>query len=169
MHDPLLTPKGVEECQQLSERFPNHDSIGLLVASPLRRTLYTALLSFIPEVERGIQVIALPELQEISDLPSDTGSDAEPLKLEMKGKPVDLSLVHEGWNNKLGKWDPTEEAIEARVKEARQWLKSRPEKEIVVVTHGGLLHYLTEDWTDSGKFEGKDATGRISHKQSLGC
>ena len=73
----------------------------------------------------------------------------------MKGKPIDLGLVYEGWNNNLGKWVLTEEAIEARAREARQWLRSRPEKEIVVVTHGGLLHYLTEDWTDNGKFEGK--------------
>jgi len=44
--------------------------------------------------------------------------------------------------------------IEKRARKARQWLKARPEKEIVIVTHGGFLHYFTEDWSDSGKFEG---------------
>ena len=81
-------------------------------------------------------------------MPCDTGSDADILKEEMKAKPVDLSRVKEGWNNKKGRWAPTAGALEKRAKEARQWLKARPEKEIIVVTHGGLLHYLTEDWTD---------------------
>ena len=102
-----------------------------------------------------MQVIALPELQETSDLPCDTGSDVDTLRKEMQAKPVNLSLVHDGWNDKKGKWAPDAEAIENRAREARQWLKARPEKEIVVVTHGGFLHYFTEDWTDSGKFWGQ--------------
>lgn len=155
MLDPKLTPYGEEQCQQLSDHFPYHNSVELLVASPLRRTIHTALLSFKSEVERGVPAIALPELQEISTVPADTGSDAEMLKQEMKDEPIDLGLVHEGWNSKLGKWIPTGEAIEARAREARQWLKARPEKEIVVVTHGGLLHYLTEDWSDTERFDGK--------------
>ncbi|KAI9808882.1 MAG: hypothetical protein M1827_007157 [Pycnora praestabilis] len=53
-----------------------------------------------------------------------------------------------------GKWAPTAEAIQGRAREARQWLKNRSEKEIVLVTHGGFLHYLTEDWTGSDKFQG---------------
>ena len=93
-------------------------------------------------------IIALPEIQETADVPCDTGSDVEVLKNEMKGKPVDLSRVMEGWNSKEGRWAPTTGPLEKRAREARQWLKARPEKEIVVVTHGGLLHYLTEDWTD---------------------
>lgn len=28
----------------------------------------------------------------------------------------------------------------------RKWLWNREEKEIVLVTHGAFLHYLTEDW-----------------------
>lgn len=162
MLDPTLTPKGEDECQQLCQRFPYHQSVDLLVVSPLRRTIYTALLGFRPEIERGVQVIALPEMQETSGLPCDTGSDATKLKQEMDGKPVDLSLVHDGWNSKSGRWAPTKAAVEKRSRQARQWLKARPEKEIVVVTHGGLLHYFTEDWTDSGTFIGKNDPPRFS-------
>ena len=93
-------------------------------------------------------IIALPELQEVSDYRSDTGSDVEVLQKEMQGKPVDLSLVPEGWNSKKGKWSPDSEAVEKRAKEARQWLKARPEREIVVTSHGGFLHFFTEDWSD---------------------
>lgn len=31
---------------------------------------------------------------------------------------------------------------------------ARPEKEIVVVSHGGFLHFLTEDWEEGCKGEG---------------
>lgn len=155
MLDPSVTPLGEEQCQQLAEEFPYHDAVDLLVASPLRRTIYTTLHSFESEVKRGLQVIALPWLQETSDLPCDTGSDVETLKKEMEGKPVDLSLVDEGWNNKKGIYVPSEDAIDYRAKLTRQWLKARSEKEIVVVTHGGLLHFLTEDWTGSEKFLGE--------------
>ena len=102
-----------------------------------------------------MKVIALPEAQEVSDLPCDTGSDLEILKKEMEGKPVDLSLVQDGWNNNKGKWAANADAIEARAKEVRQWLKARPEKEIVLVTHGGFLHFFTEDWADTKKYQGK--------------
>ncbi|KAL8810105.1 MAG: hypothetical protein Q9223_007823 [Gallowayella weberi] len=154
MHDPSLTSHGENQCRGLRSDFPYHDSIDLLVCSPLRRTIQTTLLSFEPEISRGLPVIALPELQETSDLPCDTGSNLTALKEEFKDKPVQLSSVPEDWDSKKGKWAPQQEAIEARCREARQWLKARDEKDIVVVTHGGLLHYLTEDWTGSVKFEG---------------
>lgn len=155
MHDPDLTPFGEEQCRQLAASFPYHPSVELLVASPLRRTIATALLAFDQEVQRGMRVIALPTVQETSALPSDTGSDVDVLRKEMAHKPVDLSLVHEGWNSKEGKWAAEAGALERRAREARRWLKARPEKEAVLVTHGGFLHYLTEDWSDTGKFVGE--------------
>lgn len=157
MPDPSLTPFGEGQCQQLAQKFPFHNSIELLVASPLRRTIYTTLLGFKPEIDRGMTVIALPEVQETADVPCDTGSDIAVLKEEMKGKPVDLSRVMEGWNSKAGRWAPTSGALETRAREARQWLKARPEKEIVLMTHGGLLHYLTEDWTGYNQVMGMRA------------
>ncbi|KAJ5273639.1 hypothetical protein N7478_008764 [Penicillium angulare] len=35
----------------------------------------------------------------------------------------------------------------------RYWLKKRPEKNIVVVSHGAFLHFLTDDWEDACKHE----------------
>ncbi|KAK4692386.1 hypothetical protein P7C71_g4807, partial [Lecanoromycetidae sp. Uapishka_2] len=148
MPDPTLTAYGEEQCARLAHVFPYHKRVNLLVASPLRRTLYTTLYSFPSEIEKGIPVIALPEAQETADVPCDTGSDVDILKKEMKGKPVDLSRVHEGWNSKTGRWAPTADKLEERARETRRWLKARKEKEIVLVTHGGFLHYFTEDWTD---------------------
>lgn len=139
MHDPLLTPLGEEQCRTLQQNFPYHN-IDLIVASPLKRTIYTALLSFenVLKNNPNMKVVALPELQETSDLPCDTGSSLEELEKEFAGKPVDMSLVIPGWNIKKGKWAPNSPAIEQRAMEARQWLMARPEKEIALVTHGKL-------------------------------
>ena len=171
MHDPDLTPLGEEQCRQLAANFPYHSSIELLVASPLRRTIYTALLTFDQEIKHGMRVIALPIAQETSAVPSDTGSDVDVLRKEMADKPVDLSLVHEGWNSKTGKWAAEAEALERRARETRRWLKARPEKEIVLVTHGGFLHYLSEDWSDSGMFNGEPylTSCLCTGSEGMGC
>ncbi|MCJ1446563.1 MAG: hypothetical protein MMC23_007068 [Stictis urceolatum] len=116
--------------------------------------MYTALLGFPDELKRGLRIISLPEAQETADVPCDTGIDLDALNKEFDGVPVDLSLVHEGWNSKTGKWAPDSQAIVARAKEVRQWLKARPEKEVVLVTHGGFVHFLTEDWDDYNKLAG---------------
>ena len=91
-----------------------------------------------------MKVIALPELQETSDLPCDTGSDIAILLEEFADQPVDLGLVVKGWNSKAEKWAATNTAIKKRAREARVWLRAREEEHIAVVTHGGFLHFLTE-------------------------
>jgi len=101
--DPTLTPLGESQCRTLAQKFPYHSSIEAIVASPLRRTLQTALIGFEPETQSGLTITALPEAQEISDFGADTGSDLKVLRKEMEGKPVDLSLVTEEWNSKRGK------------------------------------------------------------------
>lgn len=137
MHDPLLTSYGEEQCRTLRKQFPNMKNVDLIVASPLKRTIYTALIAFEPVLkEKNLKIICLPELQETSDLPCDTGLSVEELAKEFDGKPVDFGLVLPGWNNKRMKWAPSAPAIEKRAREARQWLMARPEKEIVVVSHG---------------------------------
>ncbi|KAJ5209618.1 Histidine phosphatase superfamily clade-1 [Penicillium cf. viridicatum] len=156
IQDPLLTDLGHEQCQTLRENFPRHANIDLVTASPLRRTLYTALEGFAPvfESKPDLKIIALPDIQETSDVPCDTGSEPSVLKEEFKTG-VDLDLVQDGWNNKLsGRYAPTNKALKERARAARRWLKARPEKEIVMVTHGGFLHYFTEDWEDSSQFQG---------------
>ncbi|KAF3898386.1 Phosphoglycerate mutase [Trichophyton interdigitale] len=154
LQDPLLTPFGEEQCRALRANFPYHADVELIVASPLRRTIYTALHSFANIIqEKGLTVIALPEIQETSDVPCDTGSDLADLKKEVeeKGLPVDLSLVPEDWNDK--RWSANAKSVTVRARAARQWLKARPEKHIAVVSHGGVLHYISEDWQDSTLYQ----------------
>ncbi|KAL2006684.1 hypothetical protein VTN00DRAFT_9352 [Thermoascus crustaceus] len=160
IRDPGLTERGLEECRNLSERFPYHSSIDLIVSSPLRRALHTALFSFQPAIARGIKIVALPELQETSDIVCDEGSEKSDLEREFadaKGPSgenvVDLGLLYEGWWVKKGKYAPTSSALIARARLARQWLRGLPAEEIAVVGHGGAFHYLTEDWTGIGNTE----------------
>ncbi|KAI0120488.1 phosphoglycerate mutase-like protein [Hypoxylon sp. NC0597] len=152
IQDPDLTPLGKTQCEELRKRFDAHDKITHLVASPLRRTLYTCLLSFDPVVKSGKKVIALPDAQEISNLPCDIGSEPSKLKEEF-GDLVDLHLVQEGWNDKSrgSRYYPTPSNLEARSRAVRLWLrdlvsKAGDDAQAVLVTHGGILHFLTEDW-----------------------
>ena len=173
MKDPLLTPFGEQQCSTLREDFPNHDKISLLISSPLRRTIYTAFLAFPPALANGHcqpNIIALPEIQETSDFPCDLGSDVDALRKEMKENhvPVDLSLVKEGWNVKTlnNKWSPSCEALAKRATEARRYIRDKvvqlkkdgqENPEVVVVTHGGFLHYFTEDWEGSRIYSGESS------------
>jgi broad specificity phosphatase PhoE len=99
--DPPLTPFGEQECRDLAAIFPHHERIELIVASPLRRTIQTAILAFAQELKRGIKVLALQEIQETSDLPCDTGSELSQIADEFKNTPVDVSLVEDGWHQKV--------------------------------------------------------------------
>ncbi|KAI3393032.1 hypothetical protein diail_4808 [Diaporthe ilicicola] len=155
--DPYLTPTGSEQCAALRASFPHHDRITHLVASPMRRTLQTCQQSFRPAVDSGKKVLAQPLVQEVSTLPCDTGSEPEVLAAEF-GAWADLAIVEKGWNNKApgSPWAPRVEALEARARAARVWLRELGRRwvaegngdsaDIVVTTHGGFLHFLTQDW-----------------------
>ncbi|AEO58779.1 hypothetical protein MYCTH_2306347 [Thermothelomyces thermophilus ATCC 42464] len=163
--DPDLTPLGKEQCAQLAKTFPYQGQLTHLVASPLRRTIYTCLLSFEPALRARDSslvrrtVVALPDVQEVSASPCDTGSDPSALAAEFgPGGQVDLSLVAPGWNVKTGgsAFAPVMDRLEARARRARAWLRelgrrfeaAHPGRDahVAVVTHGGFLHFLTQDW-----------------------
>ncbi|KAH7312269.1 histidine phosphatase superfamily [Stachybotrys elegans] len=148
MHDPDLTPLGEEQCAALRKAFPHHDKVTRLVASPMRRTLYTCIKAF--GEDRLYPVVALDVLQEVSDVPSDTGSPVEKIQAEF-GDKLDASRVREDWIDKGPKspFEPalhklTERALEARI--ALRELAGKGDDHIVVVSHGGFLHFLTDEW-----------------------
>ncbi|KAK8014076.1 hypothetical protein PG990_007372 [Apiospora arundinis] len=152
LRDPDLTELGKQQCADLCKRFPFHDKITHLVASPMRRTIYTCLLSFAPVAEAGKIITALPDAQEVSLQPCDHGSDPSKLKAEF-GDKVDFSLVPEGWNDKSpkSKYYPDPKLLAARARDARLWLRdlvreAGDDAQVVLVTHGGILHFLTGDW-----------------------
>ncbi|KAH9988829.1 phosphoglycerate mutase [Xylariaceae sp. FL0662B] len=156
IHDPDLTSLGEQQCARLKHKFPYHDKLTHLFSSPLRRALYTCLLSFgsldpIASQDRP-RLIALPELQEVSDSPCDTGSEPSSLEAEF-GSLVDLSRLQVGWNSTSDwvSWDYKVDQLKERAKRARQVLRdilkdTGDDDHVVAVTHGAFVHFLTEDY-----------------------
>ena len=148
-YDPRLTTQGQQQCRDLARKLEDVHSIDCIIASPLRRTLHTALLVFeaLLQSKPDLRIIALPELQETSDLPCDVGSPLIELQKELHCKPIDFSLVPYDWKDKVtGIFTPQSDCIAARCCKARHVLASLPAKHVAVVTHATVLHYLTNDW-----------------------
>ncbi|KAH8429092.1 uncharacterized protein LDX57_006762 [Aspergillus melleus] len=171
--DPLLTPHGRSQCLTLrSAASQIHPRISLITASPMTRTLQTAYLAFEPALANGHckpKILALPDAQEVCDYPFNTGSDLPILRERVSPAhlniPVDLSRVTEGWNTKApgSRYYPSRVALKARARDCRKQLfdlaselhdEGVKEPEIVVVAHVSILHFLTQDWEDAGKFNG---------------
>lgn len=170
LHDPLLTPLGEEQCVKLQQdHFPaqRQKSLSLIAASPLRRTLHTAYITFGPALadansKCGPEILAIPDAQETSDYPCDTGSDVPVLAAVAAERnwPVDISLLTDSWNIKTlnGRYSPASAAISARARDCRVLLRQKARElqqkgdenvEIVLVAHGGYMHYITNDWEEA--------------------
>ncbi|KAF2116117.1 histidine phosphatase superfamily [Lophiotrema nucula] len=155
--DPELTTEGEQQCLRLSSKIDDIQAIDCIVASPLKRTLWTALVTFraVLQSRPGMRVIALPELQETSTLPCDIGTDVEQLKQEMEGHPIDWTYVQSDWNSKsTGRYVPRADIVTSRAQMSRRFLQCREEQQVAVVTHGSFLHFLSEDWMEYAKFGG---------------
>jgi broad specificity phosphatase PhoE len=141
--DPELTSTGIAQCVALREAFPHHDQLTHLAASPMRRAIQTCLTAF------GKPVL-MDVLQETSDAPNDTGSSVEALRAEF-GDAVDVSCVSAAWTDK-GEgsfFAPEIEQVVARAAVARNALRALAgdgDGHVVCVTHGGFVHFLTDDW-----------------------
>ncbi|KAI1079994.1 phosphoglycerate mutase [Whalleya microplaca] len=157
IRDPSLTSLGKQQCAALKRAFPYRDKLTHLFASPLRRALYTCLLSF-SSLDRTAApgsrppVLALPEFQEVSDSPCDTGSEPGLLATEFADL-VDLSRVPAGWTETVPwvSYASKLDELKARARAARRVLwellrDSGSEEHVVVVTHGAFLHFLTQDY-----------------------
>lgn len=150
--DAVLTHKGKQQCVAL-DNLTQHtlqQSAQLLVSSPLRRTLQTSLIGLPTLVDRlggPSSILVMPELQENSSSPADTGSSRDELSKIEEFDGIDFSRLDDLWNSKTGFWSSDPKALRRRAAWTRNWLANRPEDEIVVVSHGSALKYLTEDFS----------------------
>ena len=110
------------------------------------------------------QILALPDAQETSSDPCDTGTDLPILSSFLASQdppwPVDVSLLTNDptWNHKSfhGRFSPHSDAIKARAHATRLFLREtiaeimakegRDDVHVVLVSHGGFLHYFSDDW-----------------------
>jgi broad specificity phosphatase PhoE len=146
LRDPYLSPHGRRQAEALGQQFPNLEDVDLVVCSPMKRAILTAVIAFGDHLRpTKTQIIALPELQELSAKPCDTGSSLAELLTEFREDPLDLDLVPHDWDSKDRLWSPTEVRTLARMARARSWLRDRPEDNIVVIGHAHCLQLLVRD------------------------
>ena len=144
--DPYLSERGRAQAEALGQQFPNIESVDLVVCSPMKRAIQTAVVAFGDHIRaQKKEIVALPELQELSAKPCDTGSSLAELLTEFREEPLDLSLVPHDWDSKDRLWSPTELRTLARMARARAWLRERPEQNIVVIGHAHCLQLLVRD------------------------
>ncbi|EPS43741.1 hypothetical protein H072_2263 [Dactylellina haptotyla CBS 200.50] len=171
IRDPDLTDKGHNQCQTLAANFPYHSRITTVLCSPLKRTIQTTLESFHPAISRladgnpSFKIITNPYVQETGEWECDIGTKVPELQEwfgnyasenpESKGyayrEALDFSIVESDvpeWPQKEGKFAASKVAARAEV--AREYLFDNfgEDEELVIVSHGGFLHYLTDDWAD---------------------
>jgi hypothetical protein len=114
IRDSLLTAQGHTQCAHLRNTFPHHSDISIILASPLRRAIQTAIESFSPALVRPeVKLLLVPAAQEISAKPCDIGHEREDLEREMRMvlskegeegfnvEKIDYSIVEDGWSRKV--------------------------------------------------------------------
>ncbi|KAJ9654226.1 hypothetical protein H2198_006686 [Neophaeococcomyces mojaviensis] len=166
VHDAVLTEKGKSQAAALRDQFPYSDRIDLVISSPLRRAIQTASIALGPTIARPeVNYLLVPMGQEVNDFKCDIGHSPSELKAQIPelldaenvgfdlGK-IDFSLVKDGWNSKTGIYASDKETVKARAAALRSWLYQRSESNILFVTHGAFLHFLTEDWTGDDPVRG---------------
>ncbi|KAI0554627.1 phosphoglycerate mutase-like protein [Xylaria curta] len=144
IHDPDLTELGREQCAELRKGLmedPLAQQAELIITSPMRRTIQTALDTVDWLIEKGVKIQADAHWQENSAKPCDTGSAISKVAKEFPS--IDYSTVDPVWPDKTtpagSEYHYTQAAILARGQAALQKLYERPEKVIIVVSHSGFL------------------------------
>lgn len=132
------------------------DSAQLLVVSPLNRTMQTASIAF-PQLKGKIPWIALENLREQTGLhPCDRRRSISEHKEQYQH--IDFSNVADDKDPLYWKYRLREPKSDVAIRALRlmDWLKERPEKEIIVVTHHGYLLQLLGEVVHTGN-PGADA------------
>ncbi|KAF9510652.1 hypothetical protein BS47DRAFT_1347819 [Hydnum rufescens UP504] len=144
-----------------AEHNVNHDgtsdniqaTANLLVTSPFTRTLQTTQIA-LPKLKSrleaaGQKLIVLSRLQE-KVLRLVTLEKAVRSLRKRKSLRHRFSSLEDDWNVKVGDFAP--ENVVSRAKWVRKWLRARPEREIVVVSHANFLRAITN--TDRSNYWG---------------
>jgi hypothetical protein len=177
----VLTAKGKQQCRTLSAAFPYHKEVDIVFASPLRRTIQTASLSFGPTLAReDVPFVLLPALQEVSDMGSDTGlaDTGDELKqmlpelfandkVDFDLEKIDALAVEKGWNSNvsrltwgLGGGPLLTKAFSSKATGRTRKRPSRNERQIFgtgcfsVLRHRSVRRYLDPQAALTGAFLG---------------
>jgi broad specificity phosphatase PhoE len=148
---------GREQARQFPKLYEYHIKPTLVVSSPLRRCLQTTTIAFAPMIRSGeVRALAHPGLQEVSTQPCDTGTPLDVLQEEFpQVQFMDELFPQETWprerSSRLQKvgtiYDDQPDDLLARAVEFRRWLREEiNDEEVIVVTHGGFVHFFYGRW-----------------------
>ena len=190
IRDAKLTPLGLSQAQEVGRHltrttFPRPPDV--IFCSPLRRTVQTALgVLDLPEWKHGStrrpNVVLLPEMQEIHNVPSDTGVEVETLFASISqlhrnhdevkrfstkiGVEFNTSLVTPRWYEKGSESDDQGRAKKrgATLHKKLQTLLSSPAdfakaKTVFMIAHDGILSNFLHDGHQR----------RLNHAEVLKC
>ncbi|KAK3984521.1 phosphoglycerate mutase-like protein [Cladorrhinum sp. PSN332] len=145
--DPGLTEEGKKQCRELRDHLKQKlkdTKVDLIIVSPMRRTLETAMIALdwlIEEEKVPIEASAL--WQEIYNKPCDTG---RPLSSFRDDFPlVDFAKIeHDGiWPDKTSGrawlYHPSKEGVLCRAETATKNLAGRPARYVIIVSHSGFM------------------------------
>jgi broad specificity phosphatase PhoE len=145
LRDPGLTLAGFEQCVALRGRLQQElqqlPAVDLIVVSPMRRTLQTALTALDWLIIQDVKVEADADWQEVYDKPCDTGSPLSEISGDFPR--FDFSKVDPVYPNKSSpeseRYAPYKSRVLARAQFALEKLYRRPEKLIIVVSHSSFM------------------------------
>lgn len=127
------------------------DKVTHVLCSPLTRALETALESFKPLYERGLQIVAWTQLIETGNGPTNRGDSISDLRKKMKGLPVDLQYINEDWEKVSNKSADGPARAKRVIKTLHNFCQiasrfgenvDRPDVDLLVVSHGTFLRSL---------------------------
>ncbi|PWY93135.1 phosphoglycerate mutase-like protein [Aspergillus sclerotioniger CBS 115572] len=158
IRDAPLSERGFDNADAMGRDFisSHSDSVGAVISSPLRRSMQTSLIAFrrildskqYPantgvSVQSGVRLVLDPVLQELGDLPCNTGSPVNDLISEFPALPQ-LRQLDPNWYDKsrpiLPSASQKKQDILRKLERAQSNLLEHTQRnDIVVVTHEGII------------------------------
>tara|TARA_B100001559_G_C16477210_1_gene611961 strand:+ start:68 stop:661 length:594 start_codon:yes stop_codon:yes gene_type:complete len=144
--DTPLTAKGVKQAQTLGKTgWQEREEIDLIIVSPLLRTLQTATNIFCkdPDDKPPCPMIALDCLMEYPQGLDECNNRKSIDEYKYCFPHIDFSFIE---HNEYPHWKKyqteTRDELDIRINKMKEFIKSRPEKKIVIVSHSSYLGWF---------------------------
>ncbi|KAI0384837.1 histidine phosphatase superfamily [Hypomontagnella monticulosa] len=160
IRDPYLTTLGLQQCMEVQRTYPEIiPCVDLLVSSPMKRCIETALLCFEPSIsqKQGKHAIYLrDQLQEVGSKLFNTGSPWNELQSEFGAIISNRYLPNNNWFLDTNGQSLNEGEVVARADKARydlfawarHFAKRKKNSNMVVVSHADIIAYIVDDYVD---------------------
>ena len=168
--DPTLTDTGLGQCSFVCKDFPRHAKVSHILASPLFRTIQTAYHSFKPAIERGVKIVAMPEVTENAADGCNRGhAPGEIIAWARSAFGNDVldeqsfRVLSPDWFEKSGLYEDKHSTLIQRALVARRAIQTvastaGDDAHIVVVSHSDFLGYLVSGGPGWGNAEWRSYT-----------